>query len=373
MVQKIVSIDNRVLTHLGIGDCLIGPSYGSNQSGLDGFNSLNNYSRTVSSLVNPVVELHLVYTSPPREEVLTSGVAEAIGYPTYRWNDADDAKQELKALSKLVGKVRQHDWKPAVDLAEMNQTVELARSTVLRFARSYRSLKSRDISGAIRHLFGGRTDVKAPKRLTSRNISSQWLEMQYGWLPLMSSIHDAMKYHRARERKSEQRFKVRWTSQGSVSFASGDILHIPGYAYKRTQVIWIVTGIRGSELEQLGFTDPLQVLWEKTPFSFVVDWFLPIGTYLDVRNYVQLVVGSQVRSGKTHGQVVGIPTFKPGKSFIAGAGFLHKHVSFSRYVSPISQSDIPLAATFDSGGLRGRRIFNAVALAHQLVGARRNR
>lgn len=30
----------------------------------------------------------------------------------------------------------------------------------------------------------------------------------------------------------------------------------------------------------LGFTNPAAVLWEATPFSFVVDWFLPIGDYL---------------------------------------------------------------------------------------------
>lgn len=369
MVQKVVSADSRVLTHLSVGDCMIGSSYSSNQSGRDGLGSENNYSRTVLSFMNPVVELHRYNNTTHSWMVDTTGVIEALGAPVFRYSDSDAAKAELRALTRLVSKVRGHDWAPAVDLAELNQTVELARATVLRFARTYRSLMSRDVPGAIRHLFSNRPNVKKPKRLNSRSVSGQWLEMQYGWLPLMSSIHEAMLYHRLRERESEQRFRARWVVLGSVSWGGSGVLDVPGYCYKREQLIWIVQGVRGSELEQLGFTNPAQVLWEKTPFSFVIDWFLPIGNYLDVRNYVKLIVGNQVRSGKTYGKIVGLPTFSTSgnQSYLVGGGFRYESLSFSRYVSPISQSGIPLFSTFDVGGLRGKRIFNAVALAHQLL------
>jgi hypothetical protein len=32
---------------------------------------------------------------------------------------------------------------------------------------------------------------------------------------------------------------------------------------------------------QTGFTNPINLLWELIPFSFVADWFLPIGSYLE--------------------------------------------------------------------------------------------
>jgi hypothetical protein len=32
---------------------------------------------------------------------------------------------------------------------------------------------------------------------------------------------------------------------------------------------------------QTGFTNPLNLAWEILPFSFVLDWFLPIGPYLE--------------------------------------------------------------------------------------------
>lgn len=34
-------------------------------------------------------------------------------------------------------------------------------------------------------------------------------------------------------------------------------------------------------LAQTGFTNPVNLAWELLPFSFVVDWFLPIGPYLE--------------------------------------------------------------------------------------------
>jgi hypothetical protein len=34
-------------------------------------------------------------------------------------------------------------------------------------------------------------------------------------------------------------------------------------------------------LAQTGFTNPANVIWELVPFSFVVDWFIRIGDYLN--------------------------------------------------------------------------------------------
>jgi len=34
-------------------------------------------------------------------------------------------------------------------------------------------------------------------------------------------------------------------------------------------------------LAQTGFTNPINLAWEVLPYSFVVDWFIPIGPYLE--------------------------------------------------------------------------------------------
>lgn len=33
-------------------------------------------------------------------------------------------------------------------------------------------------------------------------------------------------------------------------------------------------------LAQLGITNPAELIWELVPYSFVIDWFVPVGNYL---------------------------------------------------------------------------------------------
>jgi len=51
-------------------------------------------------------------------------------------------------------------------------------------------------------------------------------------------------------------------------------------------------------LAQTGFTNPINLLWEVIPYSFVVDWLLPIGPYLEQLHAwdgLEFVKGFQVR------------------------------------------------------------------------------
>ena len=41
-----------------------------------------------------------------------------------------------------------------------------------------------------------------------------------------------------------------------------------------------ITNPNTALLTQLGLTNPLLVAWDIIPFSFVVDWFIPVSTYL---------------------------------------------------------------------------------------------
>jgi hypothetical protein len=45
-----------------------------------------------------------------------------------------------------------------------------------------------------------------------------------------------------------------------------------------------------SFLAQTGFTNPINLAWEVVPYSFVVDWFIPIGPWLETLNAWQGLV-----------------------------------------------------------------------------------
>ncbi len=59
----------------------------------------------------------------------------------------------------------------------------------------------------------------------------------------------------------------------------------------------------------LGLTDPYSVAWDLLPFSFIADWFIPIGTYLDNYNIIPnisaefLQIDKHVWEGQAYGKL----------------------------------------------------------------------
>lgn len=74
--------------------------------------------------------------------------------------------------------------------------------------------------------------------------------------------------------------------------------------------LWLkISNPQLSQLQQLGLTNPALVAWELVPFSFVFDWFISVGQYLQgitalhgvtilkaMQSYEEHVVGGSVES-----------------------------------------------------------------------------
>lgn len=121
----------------------------------------------------------------------------------------------------------------------------------------------------------------------SKTLASQWLGYQYGWKPLLSDIHGAVL---ALEKRDRDQWMV--TVKGSASSVqqqtSAYRANLP-YANDGSgkSVFGVMTRIDAcpsnsavASAASLGLTNPVLLAWELVPFSFVVDWFVPIGDYL---------------------------------------------------------------------------------------------
>jgi hypothetical protein len=131
---------------------------------------------------------------------------------------------------------------------------------------------------------------------------------------------------------------------------------------------------------QLGLLDPLSVAWELLPWSFVIDWFIPIGAYLDVLNGIPALkgrflttevirrVGIQGVPGvKSPWYTLGMPTYRSViMGVLARPSLYHKKVSITRTYS--EELPIPLPNPHLGGAVHGRRLWNAIALAQQRFG-----
>jgi hypothetical protein len=130
--------------------------------------------------------------------------------------------------------------------------------------------------------------VKNGLRRQWKNIPSRWLELQYGWKPFMSDLYGTceelakaesgvMAYH-ARAKGSAKWDEVYNVTLGSSPFRW--VYTVNKKHHSKVILYYKLTSPTLATFASLGLTNPLELGWELVKYSFVVDWFLPVGNWL---------------------------------------------------------------------------------------------
>lgn len=156
---------------------------------------------------------------------------------------------------------------------QRQQAIDMVTSNLMKLYRSMKLLKKGKWKHACSAL--GVSPKGAPR---GRDVPARWLELQYGWLPLLGDIYllgnEFFPQPKFRAKKSvyqtlDKSFK---NSRGNSNLHLEDRFSIIGY--------FQIDGTVLPTMQHLGVLNPLGVLWESVPFSFVVDWFLPVGDWI---------------------------------------------------------------------------------------------
>lgn len=189
------------------------------------------------------------------------------------------------ATGKLLDQLKGDGTNLANMLGERKQLENQIVTTMRRLGNTALALKRRDLKAATRYLFG---DGRKAVRLKGKVVADWWLELQYGWKPLLSDVYGLVTESHKREASRVMAFRA--SSSQQIGFQSGQSWAIDPLGKNCSTVVsqarakYVVMASPDGILSapaSLGFTNPLEVAWEVTPWSFVVDWFLPIGSYLD--------------------------------------------------------------------------------------------
>lgn len=129
-----------------------------------------------------------------------------------------------------------------------------------------------------------RNRVHRYRKLRLKDPAALWLELQFGWLPLYGDIYTACQVM-SRSIPVERKY-------GTSSSAFEHYLvqgNYPSYRWdeeahgvSRWRMGADVVGINPNAFlaANLGLVNPMQVAWDAVPFSFVIDWFIPVNKYL---------------------------------------------------------------------------------------------
>lgn len=220
-----------------------------------------------------------------------------IGYPALRMQDrgciydgsfptAVMPTQNMKnmCLSKALEKLKNQDFHLGNFAAEGKKTLDMVASRASQIARSVTGFRQS-------HPKLWQQVKESEGTLNRKNwclIPSLWLELQYGWRPLLSDIYGALHHLKKRSRFGLPFVTVSAHVDDEVSIvtthqSSAGTKSEARWVNKReveTFLIYSLNNPQLAELSSLGLINPLEIVWETMRYSFVVDWFLPIGSYL---------------------------------------------------------------------------------------------
>lgn len=173
------------------------------------------------------------------------------------------------------------------DFAQVNQTVGLLWGLFATIVKLFIMMRKRQWR-KIRRLLRG-FNYKP-----SRKISSAWLAYYYGIKPLVSTMDALCQTAKPRQRivSATRRVRqpvdpmdfVRFYLSGIASGAKAEMLAVCGLK------VAVNTSSTLSYWQSLGFTgmfanDAVVTAWALTPWSFVVDWILPVERFLRSRTW----------------------------------------------------------------------------------------
>lgn len=184
----------------------------------------------------------------------------------------------------------------ALTLIDSKKSHAMISSRLLTLISAVKSLKKGHI-GDMAHTLGvgllpkhtktrrykPRRGQKRTRRLSApQDVANTWLEYSFGWSPLLADIHDAVKVLGGKPPSTQVK------TSGKSSFSLEDRLvdadwtkqSVYGTVVCKLQANVRVTSPNLLLLNELGLINPAFVLWDAVPFSFVVDWILPVGKFL---------------------------------------------------------------------------------------------
>lgn len=217
------------------------------------------------------------------------------------------------AENELLSQVKAQKLNLAVSVAEAKQTVGwiagraqdlasmadgLLKNNYKRFRRAHDKALTRPVPRHIKTATAGVTVRDTAKGFTG-NLANRWLEYNYAFIPLMLDVYgsaEALAYmlnagsdvlmeavlDKPVARVTDTAESSIWKaysshlSNNSVPWAfSGRVVQ-----YYDSAITYKVSQAYLANLAGLGVTNPAEVLWEKTKFSFLIDWLIPVGDFL---------------------------------------------------------------------------------------------
>lgn len=224
----------------------------------------------------------VTFTFPGLPEYYTVGPAGALpgsNGPILQYLD-DGSAAVTRALAKLYNAKGSF----GESLVEGKQTTDMLNKRLRQLYNIAKTLKhgsKKQLERALqRRISHAKWNKVKEARTAGRALRDGALEIQYGWLPIVELIEDAVGIYANGLYERGQTIRV---GSGSSRLEQNPELGPDPVLKPVAGSARLQFKIRSSVLANataLGLSNPLREAWNKVGLSFVFDWFIPVGTYL---------------------------------------------------------------------------------------------
>jgi hypothetical protein len=219
-------------------------------------------------------------TNPGLYDIITNYSMGAFYSP----NALASANVQNAAVVKALNSISQAKASLGQDLATYLQTVRMFGSKTALLVDSLKALKEGKLA---KYIYDSASDIL---KKGDKVAAQAYLEYVYGWKPLVEDIYGTYLVLK-RYASGDEPIIIhghgsqtqRSNSQKPIQTSTFKTLLNSDETYKGTCDLYACVDPQYAALRalnQLGLLNPAEILWDITPWSFVVDWVIPIGPVL---------------------------------------------------------------------------------------------
>lgn len=247
--------------------------------------------------------------------LLDPSISDLVSVPT-------SVKNAVK--SKLRKRIKEEQWNAAVMLREMKDSVNLIASSAKKLQNAMLCAVRKDWKGVAYWL-----GVPLKKFKDGTKPAEAWLEFHFGWAPIVSDMVGAANFlatvgeHKPRLRVAAgARLKDTGTAKVTTLRIPGGNTDFGGnWPLKQRMRLETLTDYKiicWYELDQgwlrdlakIGFTNPAELIYNTTAFTWLIEWLIPLGEVLsglDATIGLKFLSGTETTYQKASLKMVGDP------------------------------------------------------------------
>lgn len=193
-----------------------------------------------------------------------------------------DENVRLDAISDAYSKLNEKIANVADIIRTRKETINMVTNAIIDLTKAYRAIRRGKIRRAS-SILGTNLHPK-PK---GADGASRWLEYSYGWSPLVQDVYNILD-----KGFGELLLSVNGRSKNQTTLST-EFVRVQDSGYHTGTGLLIrvnratctvkvnFPGTAFPAISAWGLDNPGLLLWEAMPYSFVIDWFYPVGDYLD--------------------------------------------------------------------------------------------